>query len=161
MSNVRRRESDVSLASAVLMRAPSTNITQTIPMKTQKAVYAVAVCLAISQSSCGGPTIPQVFAQCEADAYALLGLQTDEAATAEYLEKKQELVRVCMLKQGLSFKSSVPDGAWMDVSVNAHKKYGVYRTPQDQIPQEIQRSIAEEIRKERAKLSLRSVNWIK
>lgn len=130
-------------------------------MKHSKAACAFAVCLAISQSACGGPTIPQVFAQCETDAYAVVGLQTDELATVEYLEKKQEFVRVCMLRQGFSFKISVSDGAWMDISANAYKRYGVYRTPQYQIPQEIQRSIADEVRKERAKLSLRSSNWIK
>lgn len=130
-------------------------------MKYPKSAFAFAVCLAMSQSACGVPTIPQVFAQCETDAYAVVGLQTDESATVEYLEKKQEFVRVCMLRQGFSFKSRVSDDAWMDISSNAHKRHGVYRTPHYQIPQEIKRSIANEIRRERAKLSLTSSNWIK
>ena len=126
-----------------------------------KTASTVAFCLAISQSSCGEPTNRQVFAQCEADAYAVLGLQTDEAATSVYLEKKRELVRVCMVKQGFSFKSSVPDGAWMDIANNAYKKYGVYETPPYKIPLEIQRSIDDEIRRERAKLSMRASHWVR
>jgi len=130
-------------------------------MKQLKATCAVIFCLTVLPVACGGPTIPQAFAQCESDAYVALGLQTDEAATADYLEKKSEVVRVCMLKQGFLFKSSIPDGTWMELSANIHKKYGVYEIPIYKIPKDVQRSIDDEIRKERAKLMLRSANWIR
>lgn len=47
-------------------------------MEQMKAAFTVTFCLAISRSSCVGPTVQQIFAQCEADAFAVLSLQTDE-----------------------------------------------------------------------------------
>lgn len=126
-----------------------------------KLTHIAALLLALTLLGCGRQTTQQTFSQCEADAYSALGLQTDVTATAEYIEKKQEVVRLCMLKQGFIFESNVPNGAWMDISINIYKKYDVYETPQYRIPPDVQKSINDEIRKERAKLMLRSANWVK
>lgn len=42
-------------------------------------------------------------AQCEANAYRAVGVQADRIASLEYLEAKYELVRVCLVGQGLQF----------------------------------------------------------
>ena len=101
----------------------------------------------------------QVFAQCESDAYGVLGIQTDARASLDYLEKKSELVRVCMLRQGFVFKSIHPDSAWLDNSTNAYRRYGMTKTPMYQIPAETQRKIDEEIQRGRVMLTLNSANW--
>lgn len=63
------------------------------------------------------------FAGCESEAYKLLGVQLDDRAPSEYLEKKYEVIRTCMLRQGFSFDptSLAEDAAAVLESLNSTK----------------------------------------
>ncbi len=121
----------------------------------------IALGLLVIPGCVAAQSLTQTFAGCEANAYVSIGVQTDNSASLEYLEQKNELVRVCMLQHGYSFKSSVPKEAWMDISANAYKRHGVAGTPMYQIPKDVQAAIDREIRRQRALLMLRSSHWVK
>jgi hypothetical protein len=59
-------------------------------------VFTNAVAMAVQAA----PNVNVAVAQCESSAYERLGVQTDRSAGREYLEKKFELVRVCLVGQG-------------------------------------------------------------
>lgn len=57
-------------------------------------------------AGCSTKEVGRIVAQCESDAYAQIGVQSDSTASTAYLANKHELVRVCLVKAGLKFKSN-------------------------------------------------------
>ena len=107
--------------------------------------------------------LTQTFAQCESDAYGVLGVQTDAYANSEYLEKKYELIRVCMRRNGFEFNSKgtvfLTGKEWINKELRAYESRGLASTPMNQVPQSVQKEIKEELFKERAIRLLSEKNW--
>lgn len=105
----------------------------------------------------------QMFAQCESDAYGALGIQTNRSANSTYLEKKYELVRVCMLRQGAEYNSKgtvfLTGVEWASKAAEAYRQRGLASTPSNQIPQDVHEEIREQLLKERAIRELSRDNW--
>lgn len=57
-------------------------------------------------AGCSTKDVGRIVAQCESEAYAQIGVQSDSTASTAYLANKHELVRVCLVKTGLKFKSN-------------------------------------------------------
>lgn len=80
---------------------------------------ALAACSSSHSSS-------QVIAQCEQQEYGQIGVQADENSTLEYALKKRELVRVCALSAGLTFRSEKWGSySWM-ISERVYRQYGIW-----------------------------------
>ncbi len=65
-------------------------------------------------------------AKCESEAYAKIGLQVDSNASLGYLENKYELVRVCLVGNGLRFNSSAFAGPLLTMREQIYRRYGIW-----------------------------------
>ncbi len=61
-----------------------------------------------------------VFAGCESEAYKIIGIQTDQTATQDYLDKKSEAIRVCMVRQGFQLNRDYFYSSAVEVSQTMH-----------------------------------------
>ena len=90
-----------------------------------KHFYALISLLVVSSIS-NAQTVSSHVAKCEADAYSKIGLQVDNNATIEYLEKKYELVRVCLVGNGLRFNSSAFAAPLLAMREQVFRRYGIW-----------------------------------
>lgn len=73
----------------------------------------------------------KTYAGCEGSAYQSIGLQTDDEASPEYLQKKGELIRICMVQNGYTYTfKGVGDensrGLFHDTEKDIYKRHGVW-----------------------------------
>ena len=88
-----------------------------------------AIAITFVGASCCASDVNQVVAQCESDAYGQIGVESDRSASLEYQEKKHELVRVCLVRQGFKFKSDRWSAFYLQLSENIHRSRGTWNRP--------------------------------
>lgn len=87
----------------------------------------VAACfLVLCQSAIAGQSVASLVARCESEAYSVIGVQPDNRASIQYLEQKHELVRVCLVRNGLKFKSSQWSDYYSSLSESVYKQFGIW-----------------------------------
>ena len=71
--------------------------------KTATTLFLVACSLI---TGCFSKDVSITVAKCESSAHNQIGIQTNQSAPLDYLERKYELVRVCLVQEGLKFDNN-------------------------------------------------------
>lgn len=72
------------------------------------------------------PPVSQTIANCEQQAYARLGVQSDENSTPEYAMSKYELVRVCAVSAGLRFRAKEWSPYPLIIQERVYRQYEIW-----------------------------------
>lgn len=70
--------------------------------------------------------VSTIVAKCESGAYSSIGVQPDQTASLDYLRKKKELARVCLVGSGLKFKTNDWGKHYSFLFEAASKRYGIW-----------------------------------
>lgn len=97
------------------------------------------------------PSATQIIAQCQQDAYSKIGLEANEDASLNYLQRKAEFVRVCAVSAGLKFRSDAWSDHYFTVKERRYEKYGIWTTkpqPENEIYRRKVAAAEQEVRRQ-------------